>query len=195
MAPWANTDKSEYLSLDLRAHSLLKDVPLHDVWRCDLPGGGSGRTVADVHSLQSSGKPSGIVNFLFAFRWFLGRVFGWDKESTNKAGLFQSRLTEEDQTKSEVSPGTKSGPFTLLYVFPKEALSEIRNKTVHAALVWVLIPKPDGYRLFWGIYVKPVSWLTTFYMGLIKPFRHMIVYPSIFRRLHKAWRIKYQSAV
>ena len=29
----------EYKGIDLRAHSLLADVPLHDVWVVDLPGG------------------------------------------------------------------------------------------------------------------------------------------------------------
>ena len=39
---------SEYLALDLRVHSLLADVPLHDVWRVDLEDGGPDRTVLDT---------------------------------------------------------------------------------------------------------------------------------------------------
>ena len=31
---------AEYLRLDLRAHALLRDVPLYDVSVVDLPGGG-----------------------------------------------------------------------------------------------------------------------------------------------------------
>lgn len=35
---------TEYLSLRLRAHELLHDVPLYDVSVVDLPGGGAGRS-------------------------------------------------------------------------------------------------------------------------------------------------------
>jgi hypothetical protein len=41
---------AEYRRLHLRAHELLGDVPLYDVSFVDLPGGGSGRTVADIHA-------------------------------------------------------------------------------------------------------------------------------------------------
>ncbi len=190
--PWALTDSSEYLNLDLRAHTILKDVPLHDVWRLDLPGGGPGRTVADIRSLNLSSRPSAVVRLLFGIRWFLGRLFGWDRQSESDEGLFQSRLTEEDRVRSSVAIGTKDGPFTVLYVHPTEAMSEIRNSTVHAALVTVLLPCPVGYRLLWAIYVKPVGRLTGFYMSLIKPFRRWIIYPSLLRRLHRAWSLTYK---
>ena len=35
---------AEYRSLHLRAHELLRDIPLYDVSYVDLSGGGSGRT-------------------------------------------------------------------------------------------------------------------------------------------------------
>ncbi|UCC74171.1 MAG: hypothetical protein JSV86_06315, partial [Gemmatimonadota bacterium] len=44
-----------YLSLDLRVHTLLADIPLHDVWVADLPGGGTGRTLVDVHEAMAGG--------------------------------------------------------------------------------------------------------------------------------------------
>jgi hypothetical protein len=36
---------AKYVALDLRAHTLLADIPLHDVWVAHLPGGGAGRTL------------------------------------------------------------------------------------------------------------------------------------------------------
>ena len=48
---------AEYRSLPLRAHELLRDVPLYDVSSVDLPGGGSGRTVADIRALESATAP------------------------------------------------------------------------------------------------------------------------------------------
>ena len=193
MTPWALIDPSEYLSRDLRAHAILDDVPLHDVWRLDLPGGGDGRTVADIHSLVLESRPSGLVRLLFTIRRLLGQLFGWDRESVGDEGLFQLRITEADRARSTVATGTKDGPFTVLYVHPTEAMSEIRNSTVHAALVWVLIRRKDGYRLLWAIYVKPVGRLTAFYMFLIEPFRRWIVYPSLLRRLHRSWSLTYNS--
>jgi hypothetical protein len=41
---------AEYLRLDLRAHDLLRDVPLYDVSVVDLPGGGAGRRIADIRA-------------------------------------------------------------------------------------------------------------------------------------------------
>ena len=194
MTPWALADPSEYRSLDLRAHAILDDVPLHDVWRLDLPGGGSGRTVADIRSLVSEIRPSGLVRLLFAIRWRLGKLFGWGRDSAGSEDMFQLRITEADRARSTVAPGTRDGPFTVLYVHPTEAMSEIRNSTVHAALVCALIPRKDGYRLLWAIYVKPVGRLTALYMFLIDPFRRWVVYPSLLSRLHRSWCLKYRSA-
>jgi len=194
MTPWALSDPFEYLSQDLRAHAILNDVPLHDVWRLDLPGGGDGRTVADIQSLALASRPSSLVRLLFAIRRLLGLLFGWDRESVGDDGMFQLRITEADRARSTVATGTKDGLFTVLYVHPTEAMSEIRNSTVHSALVWVLIRRKDGYRLLWAIYVKPVGRLTALYMFLIEPFRRWVVYPSLLRRLHRSWCFTYHSA-
>ena len=69
----------EYRSLHLRAHQLLHDVPLYDVSSVDLPGGGIGRTIADIRTLESATPQSHIATFLYGLRYLLGRVFGWDQ--------------------------------------------------------------------------------------------------------------------
>src|ERR1700681_2137283 len=56
---------AEYRSLPLRGHELLRDVPLYDVSFVDLPGGGSGRTVADIRALESETAPSQIATLLY----------------------------------------------------------------------------------------------------------------------------------
>src|SRR5438445_10670890 len=48
----------EYLGLKLRAHEVLHDVPLYDVSVVDLPGGGAGRSVADIRALDATLPPS-----------------------------------------------------------------------------------------------------------------------------------------
>jgi len=75
----------------------------------------------------------------------------------------------------------------VLYVFDDEALSELRNATVHAFLALALTPTAGGYTLYLGIYVKPVSRFTTLYMALIDPFRRLVVYPALGRYVQRSW--------
>ena len=198
MRPWSRATFEEYRRLTLRAHALLADVPLHDVWRVALPGGESSCTMQDVRSVLQAARRSQSLSFpvraLFALRWSLGRLFRWDRPlAEQEVWSFQTRLTEADRQQSIVEPGTLDGPFTVLYVHTTEAVSEIRNATVHAFLVWALEPAPDGYQLFWAIYVLPVSFWTRPYLALIEPFRRWLVYPSLLRRMHEAWSREFKS--
>jgi hypothetical protein len=181
----------EYEALDLRAHSLLADVPLHDVWAVDLPGGGPGRTILDVRSLMAEGslaQSNAAVRFLFRLRGWLGRAFGWDREPrAASAESYLHRLPAAERERSLVAPGTPEGPFRVLYVAPREAISEIRNATVHAFLVYALLDRASGYRLYWGIHVRPVGRITAWYMRLIDPFRRLVIYPALLRRIREAW--------
>src|SRR5258708_25528403 len=65
---------AEYLRLDLRAHDLLRDVPLYDVSIVDLPGGGAGRSVADIRAPESAAAPGRLANTIYGLRHFLGRL-------------------------------------------------------------------------------------------------------------------------
>src|ERR1700737_1522735 len=87
---------AEYLGLRLRAHELLHDVPLYDVSVVDLPGGGVGRSAADIRALDSTAAPSRIANVLYGVRRFLGRVFGWDRVQMRPEESLQSRMSERD---------------------------------------------------------------------------------------------------
>jgi hypothetical protein len=93
-----------------------------------------------------------------------------------------------------VEPGSRDGPFVVLYVHAMEAASEIRNATVHGVLVWALEPAPGGYQLFWAIHVLPVSMWTKPYLALIDPFRRWVVYPALLRRIHESWTQRFTSA-
>ena len=58
----------EYGQLELRAHSLLADVPLHDVWAVDLPGGRPDLTLLELRDLLSAEtvtKANPAVRFCF----------------------------------------------------------------------------------------------------------------------------------
>ena len=178
---------AEYLSLHLRAHELLRGVPLYDVTIVDLPGGGAGRTLADIRALDAAAAPSRLAQGLFGLRKLLGRGFGWDRSRMNPEDSLLSRLSERDRRDSEIVPGTPDGPFLVLYQFPRETLREIRNATVHAWVSVALAPIPSGYRLYWAVYVLPVSWLTKPYLMLIEPFRRFLLYPAMLRRIRRAW--------
>jgi hypothetical protein len=181
----------EYERIELRAHSLLADVPLHDVWAVDLPGGGPGRTIVDLRALLSVeglADASFSVKFLFGLRAWLGRVFGWDHEPLQASReSFLRRLSAADRECSLVVPGTPEGGFRVLFVSPREAISEIQNSTVHAFSVFALAESSSGYRLYWGIHVRPVGRITSWYMGLIDPFRRIIIYPAVLRHIRAAW--------
>jgi len=181
---------TEYRSLHLRAHEILHDVPLYDVSSVDLPGGGSGRTIADIRTLESATPPSHIATFLYGFRYLLGQVLGWDREQMRPEDSFLERLSQRDRCDSEITPGTLDGAFWVLYQFPGEALRETRNKTVHGFICTALVSSPNGYILYWGVYVRRASWITRPYLIAIEPFRR-VLYPAMLRRIRRAWIAAY----
>jgi uncharacterized protein DUF2867 len=178
---------AEYLSLKLRAHELLRGVPLYDVTVMDLPGGGAGRTVAAIRALDSAAAPSQVAKALYGVRKFLGRVFDWDQVPMRPEDSLLSKLSERDRHDSEIVPGTPDGAFLILYQFPGEALSETLNGTVHGWICLALAPIATGYRLYLAVYVLPVSWFTKPYLIAIEPFRRFLLYPAMLRRIRRAW--------
>lgn len=177
---------SEYQRVELRAHALLAEVPLHDVWAIDLDGGRkrSAAQLLDVLSFERFANANRAVRFLFALRGLLGRTFGWDRESADPPGeSFAKRLSPADRDASLVAPGSAHGPFRVLFASDREAISEIRNATAHAFLVFALVERSGGQRLYWAVYVRPVGRFTRWYMALIDPFRRLIVYPALLRQI------------
>jgi Protein of unknown function (DUF2867) len=164
---------------------------LYDVSVVDLPGGGAGRSVADIRALDSAAAPSRVANALYGVRRFLGRVFGWDRVEMRPEDSLLSRLSERDRRDSKITPGTLVGSFLLLYQFPGEALSETRNATVHGYVCTALARTATGYRLYWGVDVLPISWLTRPYLIAIEPFRRFILYPAMLRRIRRSWLAAY----
>jgi Protein of unknown function (DUF2867) len=190
--------REEFRRLGLEVHGILSDVPLHDVSAIDLPGGGAGRTISDVRSLiagQNLRAVSPAVRALVALRTRAGRLFGWDSEiHTIRRHLDTSyihRLSDDVKRRSALAPGSQDGRHHVLYVLEKESLTEFRNATVHGLFAIALIETLRGYRLYLGVYVQPVSRLTSLYMALIDPFRRFIVYPAVLRTIRKAWEARY----
>jgi hypothetical protein len=81
-------------------------------------------------------------------------------------------------------------PLWVLYQFPGEALRETRNRTVDGFICTALVSCPKGYRLYWGVYLRLVSWRTRPYLVAIEPFRR-VLYPAMLRRIRRAWLVAY----
>ena len=190
--------REEFRNLRLEVHGILNDVPLHDAWAIDLPGGGPGRTISDVRSLIASANlraVNPVVRFLFVLRARAGRLFGWDAKihsiGARQDRSYIHRLSDEVKRRSFLAPGSPDRGLNLLYVLEKESLAEFRRATAHALFDIALIETQVGYRLYWGVYVQSVSWFTPLYMALIDPFRRLIIYPAVLRRIQRAWQERY----
>jgi uncharacterized protein DUF2867 len=184
-------DPAEYRAVDARAHTLLADVPLHDVWAVDLASDRPGLTVLDVQAAIAAKDlkaATPAVKLLFRIRGRLGRAFGWDRgRDQPPRDSFVSRLSPAERDASLMVPGAREGSRWTLLVTPREHLSELQNATVHAVSAIVMVPRPRGYRVYWAIYVRPVGRITAWYLRLIDPFRRLIIYPAVLREVRRAW--------
>jgi hypothetical protein len=180
----------EFERLPLRAHAFLAGVPLHDVWAIDLPRARSGITLDELLRTASACllTPSPVVRALLNIRLFIGRLLGWDREpAATTWESFATRMTTADRSRSLVPAGTREGLFRVVYRFENEQLLELINRTAHAAALSALVETGNGYRFYFGVYVRSVSRFTPIYMALIDPFRKLVVYPSLLRTVRAKW--------
>ena len=187
-------DPAEFRASPLRVHALLHDVPLEDVWAIRLAGGGAGRTIDDVRAVFMAGVEAAppLVKWLFRLRGRIGALLGWDRPRPAwNADSYVQRLSAADRARSKAAAGTPDGRLSLLYRFENEQLSERRNATVHAFSSLSIRPAPGGYLVYWAIYVQPVHRFTRLYMRAIAPFRRLVVYPAILRKVQRAWAERY----
>jgi hypothetical protein len=187
----AQISATEFQALPLRVHTLLADVPLHDVWAVDLPKYRDGITLAEfLRQAGSCGtaRLSGMARALMGLRLFLGRIF---RLRLNRRMRWQprlpGRLTPDDCARSLVVPGTREGLFRAVYRFENEQLLEIQNRTVRAAALNALAERADNYRFYFAVYVRQGTWITRIYMGLIDPFRKWMVYPAMLKAIRTRW--------
>ena len=73
-----------------------------------------------------------------------------------------------------------------MYELEREALYEISNATVHA-LIHVGWPSTIGTRPQVAIYIKSRGFRSRVYMAAIRPFRHLLVYPSWMAHIAREW--------
>jgi hypothetical protein len=176
-----------------RIHELTADFRLEDVWALPTPGGPDDfpRLVQLIASGDPSRSSSRAARTLWAIRWKAGELFGWDGMDAS-LGSRVLRLRDKLPDGLQAAP---SGPpfavlpFTSLYLLKDEWAAEIANRTVHGVMhvAWVR-DRTGRYRGQLAVYVRPNGLLGTSYMAAIRPFRHLIVYPSIMRQIARDWR-------
>jgi len=176
-----------------RIHELTPDFRLEDVWELETPGGPDDLPllVEGLASGDPSESPSRIARALWAIRWKLGELFGWDDPD---AALGARVPTLRDRLPADLrdaprGPEFTAAPFTSLYLLANEWAAEVANRTVHGVLHVGWVPdEAGGYRGQMAVLVKPNGLFGKAYMAAIRPFRHWIVYPPLLRQIERAWR-------
>jgi hypothetical protein len=176
-----------------RIHELTQDFRVEDVWA--LPARGSAtdfpRLVEGFARGSESENPSALTRTLFAIRWKLGELLGWD-EPRRGVGSWAPTLRErlpEDLRGEPAGPVFEALPFTSLYLLENEFAAEVANKTMHGVLHLGWVPQPVGdFRGQMAVLVKPNGLFGNAYMAAIRPFRHLIVYPAMMRQIERRWR-------
>ncbi len=177
-----------------RIHDLTADFRVEDVWALPTPGGPDDfpRLVQMVASSDPSQRSPTAVRTLFAIRWKLGELLGWDDQGGgvgSRAPTLRDRLPA-DLRDGPSGPDFDALPFSPLYSTDDEFAAEIANRTMHGVmhLAWVRDETGNGYHGQMTVLVKPNGLLGTGYMAAIAPFRHRIVYPQMLREIGRRWR-------
>jgi hypothetical protein len=133
--------------------TIASDFRLEDVWL--LPGDGDLASAVEYFTgTDPARSSSAIVRALFALRFKLGEIFGWDDDADG------------------------SPRFTPLYASDDEWAAELANRTMHGILH--LGRTPEG-QVQLAVLVKPNGCFGEAYMAAIRPFRHRFVYPALLR--------------
>jgi hypothetical protein len=192
--PGRRLPDAAYTTAPWRIRAITPDFTLEDVW--ELPGEGTRDQFSDLIDLicrmdPGGGSATGVSKLLWAIRWKVGAILGWDDEEGglgHRVESLESRLPED--LKDTNKPRFDTLPFTPLYLTDDEFAAEAANRTVHGVLHlgWVPSPAaPDRYRVQMAVLVKPNGLKGKAYMLAIRPFRHLIVYPAMMRQGRAVW--------
>src|SRR6185437_10065578 len=117
-----------------RIHELTRDFRLEDVWALPTPGSPDDfpRLVRGIASSDPSRESSGAIRTLWAIRWKLGELLGWDAPD---AGLGSRVPTLHDRLPVDLrdapsGPDFDALPFTPLYLLEDEFAAEVANRTM-----------------------------------------------------------------
>jgi hypothetical protein len=193
--------KTAHTSRPWRVHEITTDFELEDVWRLPTPGGPDDLARL-VEWFTTPGQDPFLLRALFALRWKLGALFGWDNSGSGvgeRVPSLHERLPA-DLLEAPRGPDLRAVPgreaadgppiFGSVYQTHDEWATELSNKTVHAVkhIGWVPDDSGSGYHAQMAVLVKPNGRLGKAYMAAIKPFRHALVYPLLLRSIGREWQ-------
>ncbi len=190
--------KSDHSVRPWRIHEIAPDFRVEDVWSYRTPGAGPDDFPAMLEALQNESDRNvdpRVVRLLFAVRWKLGGLFGWDNPEQGvgrRVDSLRDRLPPDLRQDPIDSPWPDT-PFTMVYETSNECVLEMANRTVHhlCHLGWVQAGSGD-YELRMAALVKPHGLLGRVYMAAIKPFRYAVIYPALTRKWERAWLLRDQ---
>jgi Protein of unknown function (DUF2867) len=174
-----------------RIHELVPDFRLEDVWALPTPGGPDDfpRLVRQATSGSPEDGASAVGRVIWAIRWKLGALLGWDDEDRKPDRPTLRDRLPADLRNGPSGPGFGDKPFTPIYLLEDEFAAEIVNRTVHGIMHLGWVEDEDGgWRGQMGVYVKPNGLLGEAYMALIKPFRYLLIYPPMLRQVEREWK-------
>ncbi|MGV9770843.1 DUF2867 domain-containing protein [Streptosporangium sp. NPDC003464] len=176
-----------------RIHELAPDFRVEDVWALPTPGGPDDlpRLVRQMSS--GEGRFSGATRALFALRWKLGALLGWDGPGSGigaRVRTLRDRLPA-DLRDAPPGPDFRAVPFSSVYLTDDEWAAEMANRTVHTVMHIGWVPDgAGGHRGQMAVLVKPNGLFGKVYMAAIRPFRHLIVDPALVRKIGYGWRMR-----
>jgi SAM-dependent methyltransferase len=205
----AQNIRETHYSHPWKVHEIAKDFELLDVWEFPIladktrnqdfslflkimqqPSKQNARSLFSIRHLTA--------RFLVSLRVYLGKTVGLDNNintlpipgSTETS--MRDRLSAADLKKSladSIGEGAQTeGIWRTVYLYENEMLTEHSNDTVHALMHFGWVHKSENYyTAHLAVYAKPRGNLGDFYMNLIMPFRHVIVYPAMMEEVKKRW--------
>jgi hypothetical protein len=150
-------------------------------------------SLADVaHGARLAGMMA-----LLGFRHVLGRILALDDGGVSYSipgqheTRVRARLDDTDRTRDTGAlPRKVGGAFEPVYAFTDEALLEIGNRILHALLHLSWVESGGGRRsVVLAVYTKSRGWQSRAYLALIRPFRHLVVYPAWIAHLTRTWAV------
>lgn len=198
---------SAHESRPWRIREIAPDFILEDVWALPTPGGAD--DFPELLKLMAASDPAGSnslpTRVLWRIRDRLGKLFdlggisepagGDSGDTTGKLPIPGTSETSLAERLPDDLRGTAAGmkfgslPFVPLYRTEDEFAAELSNRTVHAVMHLAWADQGNGlYQGQMAVYVKPRGAFGKGYMALIKPFRHLIVYPALTRQTERAWQ-------
>ncbi len=184
-----------------RIREIVPDFTLEDAWQ--MPVSGRADEFPQALELLSAGDPANAeslpTRLLWRLRDRLGAWFDLGEIASAKGKDGGATIPGTDETSlagrlPDDLRGTAADvrfaslPFVPLYRTADEFAAEIGNRTMHGVMHLAWARRDDGdYQAELAVYVKPNGRFGTAYMALIKPFRHLIVYPALMRQSERTW--------